>query len=319
MNPNESGLKDLRLQLTDKGAEALEIFADEIIKSRRSERRWRNVKIGAVGVVLGLSMITTAWEQYKDSGSNSVTAITITGTIGQGVGSADAIIPAIKKAFDDKNSKAVILSIDSPGGIPSDADRISQVIEDYKLKTKKPVIAVIDGVGASAAYMISVHADTIVAGRYSLVGSIGAMIQGWDYHEIMDKVGVKQRVFSSGKLKSMLNPYSKMTPEAETKAQEIVDRMAETFVQEVKTARKGKIKEGNWFSGEVWPGNEAKDIGLIDEVGTLEHYVEAKFPGATIVRVKPSTSKNFFSMESLNTEVAAKLIGGLVEAVSQNK
>jgi protease IV len=316
MTENIEKTKTVNLNITEKCIEALDIVANEIIKAKKSEKRWRYTKVGAVCVVIGLAMLSTAWEQYRDGEKSSVTAIVINGTIGQGSGSADAIIPAIKKAFDDKHSKAVILSIDSPGGVPSDADRITQVIDDYKAKTKKPVVAVIDGVGASAAYMIAVHADKVVAGRYSLVGSIGAIIQSWDYHEVMDKVGVKQRVFASGKLKSMLNPYTEMTAEAQGKAQEIVDRMADTFIQEVKIARKGKLKDGNWFSGEVWPGNEAKDIGLIDEVGTLEHYVEKNFPDSEITRIKPSTSKRFFHMEGLGSEVLSKLMDVIVETGS---
>lgn len=307
--------KAVNLSIDADGAQALNILAQEIIKSKKSERRWVRVKIVAVLTILGLAMISTGLSQWRQSKLSKVHSVSISGTIGQGGASADAIIPALKKAFQSKDSKAVILNIDSPGGSPSDADRISQSIEAFKAETHKPVVAIIDGVGASASYMIAVHADRIVAGKYSLVGSIGVIIQSWDYHQIMDKVGVKQRVFASGKLKTMLNPYAEMTPAAEAKAQEIVDRMAKTFVTEVKTARGTRLKEGNWFTGEVWPGEEAQQIGLIDEVGTIEDYVRKNYGDASVISIKPSLKHGWSPFDASGSAVFDALLRSVNGAI----
>ena len=137
--------------ITKEAAEALGVICNEIIATKKTARRWYRVKIWAVCIILALAGITTAFEMRSDGKGGKVITVPITGTIGQGNSTADAIMPAIKSAFEDRNSIAVILSIDSPGGIPADASRISQVIDIYKQKTKKPIIAVIDGVGASAA------------------------------------------------------------------------------------------------------------------------------------------------------------------------
>ena len=136
-----------------------------------------------------------------------------------GAASAKRIVPALEKAFTYPNVKAVVLSIDSPGGAAVEAERIYRAIESLKKKHDKPVIAIINNVGASAAYMIAMHTDNVYAAKYSLVGSIGTMIDGWDVHRAMERLDVAQRVYASGHLKSMLSPFLPMSKEAEDKAQ----------------------------------------------------------------------------------------------------
>jgi protease IV len=171
--------------------------------------------------------------------------------------------------------KAVVISIDSPGGSPVESERIYRVIESYKQSHPKPVIAVINNIGASAAYMIALHADKIVAGNYSLVGSVGAIMAGWDLHKAIEKVEISQRVYASGTLKSMLNPFLPMTPEADRKAQELVSMMGQQFTDELVATRGPKLKAGiNYGTGEVWDGVEAAKIGLVDEIGTLDDYIQ---------------------------------------------
>lgn len=292
-------------------AQAVGMVAREILLEKKNQRRWRNTRNFFLLSAVALGIIGTSVSMFKEDGASSdkIVAVKIEGVIGERNGSADAIIPALNKVFDDKNVKSVILAIDSPGGHPGDADRINSVIDRRKRETKKEVVAIIDGTGASAAYMIAVHADKIVAGRYSLVGSIGAVIQGWDFHEVMEKIGVKSRSFASGRLKTMLNPYMEMTPDANRKAQEIVDRMAGVFIQEVKEQRKGKLKEGDWFTGEVWPGGEAKSIGLIDEVATIDEYVQNNW-NKKVTYVKPELPKPFFSLQTI-PEMLAEFVKAL--------
>jgi protease-4 len=298
---------------THEVAQALGVVAREILADKKNERRWRNVRNGTIVGVLAVGVAAAGMAYWRTDaiagGDDKVVAVKIEGVIGERNGSADAIVPALNKAFDDKDVKSIVLAIDSPGGHPGDADRINSVIERRKKETKKEVVAIINGTGGSAAYMIAVHADKIVAGKYSMVGSIGAVIQGWDFHEILNKVGIKSRSFSSGHLKTMLNPYTEMTPDANRKAQEIVDRMAAVFIQEVKDSRKGKLKEGDWFTGEVWPGQEAKDIGLIDEVATIDDYA-FKTWGKPVIYIKPELPKPFFSM-SMVPEMLAEFVKSL--------
>jgi protease-4 len=137
---------------------------------------------------------------------------------------------------------------------------------------KKPIVAVINNMGASAAYMIALHADKIYAGQYSLVGSVGAVLTGWDFSKAITRVDVSQRVYASGNLKAMLNLFLPMTAEADAKAKELAQQMGEQFGAELKARRQGKLKEGvNYTTGEIWSGKEAKELAVIDDIGTVDH------------------------------------------------
>ena len=239
------------------------------------DRRWR---IAGRAVLVGVPTLLALFAFASSAGMHL-------GPIGEVVGvvyidgeissasqaSADRIIPALKDAFESRNVKQVILAIDSPGGAPVEAERISQAIHALRARYPKPVIAAISNLGASAAYMIALHSDKIIAGKYSLVGSIGAVIAPWQVDRAMDKIGVSQRIYASGRLKSFLNPFIPVSPEAESKAQELVDHAGGAFLAELVQVRGTKLKKNiDYSTGEVWSGAEAKDLGLIDAVGTID-------------------------------------------------
>lgn len=251
---------------------------------RRSERRWKRIfqtLIFGTPVILGflyfLVFLNTTgfhwWGPWKDV----VGIIRIEGKIEPNtIASADRIIPALEKAFSNPAVKAIVLSIDSPGGAPVESERIYSAIASLKKKYPKPIVAVINNLGASAAYMIALHADKIIAGKYSLVGSIGAIMAPWDLSKALNKLEVSQRVYASGKLKAFMNPFTPTSPEAEAKAKQIVDQMGETFVEELHSLRGQSLNPHfDYGTGEIWGGIEAKDIGLVDSIGTLDEVVSA--------------------------------------------
>lgn len=191
--------------------------------------------------------------------------------------SADKIVPVLEQAFESGNVTQVVLAIDSPGGAPVEAERIGNAIRAFKKKHPKPVVAIISNVGASAAYMIALHADRIIAGKYSLVGSIGAIIAPWQLSRAMDRLEISQQVFASGHLKAFLNPFTPPSHDAQAKAQDLVDRVGRTFLRELEE-RRGRLlrQDVNYGSGEIWSGLEAKEIGLIDAIGTVDDFVGAQ-------------------------------------------
>jgi len=250
----------------------------DVLRERQSERKWkldkRTLLVGAAALFFTLYVFAVAkqlgWARLPNSETTAV--IHIDGEIMSGAtASADQVVPLLKTAFEADNVKAIVLSIDSPGGAPVESERIYQAIKAYKKKYPKPIVAVINNIGASAAYMVALHADKIYAANYSLVGSVGAVIAGWDFHKALEKLDVRQRIYASGNLKAMLNPFAPMTPEADRKAQEMVSKMGERFKSELQAARGKKIVKGvDYATGEVWDGAEAKQIGLVDEIGTLD-------------------------------------------------
>jgi protease-4 len=126
--------------------------------------------------------------------------------------------------------------------------------------------------------MIALHADKIIAGKYSLVGSIGAIMEPWQLDRAIAKIDISQRIYASGKLKAFLNPFTPVTPEVDAKAQRLVDQFGKAFLEEVKALRGARLKPGiDVASGEVWPASEAKALGLIDAIGTIDDYVGTNY------------------------------------------
>jgi protease IV len=231
----------------------------DLLKERISERRWKLVKRSSYVLMLLFSLIYYLAFVVTSTGWKMMPAGNLLGVV------------HIDGPIESRNVKAVALSIDSPGGAPVEAERIYRALDALKLEHKKPVYAFINNMGASAAYMVAIHADRIYAANYSLVGSVGAILSGWDLHKAMERYDVSQRVFASGNLKSMMNPYIAMTTEANAKAQELVKQMGAQFQKDVAAARGTKLQSAiDIATGEVWNGQEAKRIGLVDEIGTID-------------------------------------------------
>lgn len=261
----------------------LGVLVKEQVSRTQKEAQWAKVKMAGFGlfmlalllyyIVIGTLFTGLAGaEDGKKPSGDLVGIVRVHGAISRETdASAAKINAALRRAFEDEQVKRVVLSIDSPGGSPVEAERITSVISQLREKHKKPVVAVIGNLGASAAYMVAMEADSIVSGRFSLVGSIGAVLQAWDLHQVLDRYDVKQKTFASGDLKAMLNPFAPSTPKADAKAQELVDVLGKQFYEDVLEKRKSKLKLNVAYnSGEVWNGSVAKDIGLVDKIGTLD-------------------------------------------------
>lgn len=257
----------------------------DMLRERKMERRWRMVWRSLLvfvflsGFLIYIMFYATALGYRLMPSSNVVGVVRIDGEIAQGtLASADKVIPVLRKAFESPNVRAVILAIDSPGGAPVEAERIYRALESFRRAHPKPVAAVIQNMGASAAYMIALHADKIYAANYSLVGSVGAVLSAWDFSRALEQLHVSQRVYASGDLKSMLNPFIPTTPAAEKKAMELVQDMGESFRAEVARARGDKLKKGvDYATGEVWSGAQAVEIGLVDSIGTLDEVASREY------------------------------------------
>ena len=303
------------------GEEIKSLMADhvlsDLLRERQTERRWRWIKRLTFST-MGLGLFAVYLAFYASSlgyklipNAEVVAIVNVTGAIGTGqLASAEELVPVLEKVFQSRKVKAIALNIDSPGGQPFEAERVGQTIDRLKAETGKPVYAFIGNTGASAAYMLALHTDRIVAGRYSLVGSIGAVITGWDFHKLAEKWDISQRVYASGIHKNMLNPFAAMSKESEEKAQEMVDQLAVVFSDEFKIKRGKKLTEGfNYTTGEIWGGEEAMTIGLIDEIGTMESVISREWNLPTHDFGPTNQSKGFFPQfgSEVIEEVLSKL------------
>lgn len=256
----------------------------EKVRAERSEYRWNVLKrsfyavaaVVLVGTYVYMIGNARGWFEREGDRSSEVPIIRINGEISgrSETASADALIAALRKGFKH-DGQHIILHINSPGGSPSEAERVSKFIEAQKVKTKKNVVAVCGASCASAAYMIAVSADEVVAGDYSMVGSIGAIIGAWNVSAVAERLGAKYHVFASGKEKSMLNPFVPVSEEGASRAEEIVGRVGERFAEEVQKQRESLSKdEANIFSGGVWVGQDALALGLVDRLETYDETIE---------------------------------------------
>jgi protease-4 len=290
----------------------------DLMNERKSERQWKWIKrftfstIGALLFAVYLAFYASSLGYRLIPNTEIVGVVNVSGSIGSDqLASAEELVPVLEKAFNSPKVKAIALNIDSPGGQPFESERVGQTIDRLKSETGKPVYAFIGNTGASAAYLLALHADKIVAGRYSLVGSIGAVITGWDLHKLAEKFDVTQRVYASGVHKNMLNPFVVMSKESEAKAQEMVNQMAVVFADEFKSKRGAKLKEGfDYTTGEIWGGEEALAIGLIDEIGTIEGVVSNEWHAKTHDFGPTNQAKGF--LPQLGTKAVEKVLA-LVE------
>lgn len=184
--------------------------------------------------------------------------------------SADNIVGALRSAFEAENSAAVVLRINSPGGSPVQSgyiyDEILRLREEYP---DKKVYAVISDIGASGAYYIASAADEIYANRASLVGSIGVVAGGFGFTEVMDKIGVERRLYTAGENKAFLDPFSPERQEEVSFWENVLENTHQQFIEAVKSGRGERLADDErLFSGLVWSGEQAVELGLIDGLGS---------------------------------------------------
>ena len=183
--------------------------------------------------------------------------------------SAGAINQGLRDAFEAKNSKAVVLAINSPGGSPVHAGYVyDEIVRLRALYPDKKVYAVISDLGASAAYYIAAAADEIYADKASLVGSIGVISASFGFTGVMEKLGVERRVLTAGENKAFLDPYQPWKDDEKAFWQESLGVIHQQFITEVKKGRGDRLKDdGNLFGGFIWTGEQALEKGLIDGLG----------------------------------------------------
>lgn len=181
----------------------------------------------------------------------------------------DAVLaPLIERAFRRKKPTAVALIINSPGGSPVQSSLIAARIRRLAEEKEIPVYAFVEDVAASGGYWLAAAADEIYADPASIIGSIGVISAGFGADEFISRHGVKRRVYTSVKSKSMLDPFLPEKEEDVARLKEILGEMHAVFEDYVQQRRGDRLVEDpDLFSGRVWMAEKAKDLGLIDGIG----------------------------------------------------
>lgn len=175
----------------------------------------------------------------------------------------------LKNIFEDKNVKGILLKIDSPGGLAGSSDALYNEIKQLKSENPKPVVVLTNNICASGGYLIACAGDYIISSPSAIIGSIGALIACFNIKELLNKYDIKYNVQKSGKYKTVLNPFIDCSKEECDMLQSLTNSTYTHFIEEVAKSRNLNIKnQSNWAEGKVFTGIQAKEIGLVDELGS---------------------------------------------------
>lgn len=208
--------------------------------------------------------------------------------LGRGVINLAAVDSVLTRAFGYDRLRAVVLSINSPGGSPTQSALVADRIRGFADHKGVPVLAFCEDVAASGGYWLACAADEIVAHPTSLVGSIGVVSQGFGLHGLLERFGVERRLYTAGTNKARLDPF---LPEQEDDVAWLRGMQAELhgmFRDWVCARRSGKLAtdQQDLFTGEVWTGRRALELGLVDRLGTMRGEIAKRYPDAEIVAVE---------------------------------
>ncbi len=208
--------------------------------------------------------------------------------LGRGTISLSGIDSALTRAFDHERLQAVAVAINSPGGSPTQSALVADRIRGLAKDRRVPVLAFCEDVAASGGYWLACAADEIIAHPTSLVGSIGVISQGFGLHNLLERWGVERRLYTAGQNKARLDPFLPERDDDVAWLHGMQTELHQIFVDWVRSRRGDKLRDGeDLFTGEVWTGARAAELGLIDGVGTLRSVVSQRYPDAEIVAVEP--------------------------------
>ncbi|MQM37927.1 hypothetical protein KBTX_01931 [wastewater metagenome] len=251
-------------------------IALEGIRERRRARRWgllfKFLLLAYLVAILLLTLPSLQGEAQMPGTAPHTAVVDLDGTIAADTpASADRVINGLEEAFSASGAQAVMLRINSPGGSPVQARRIYAAIQRLRAAhPDKPLYAVTGDIAASGAYYVAAAADRIYADPASLVGSIGVIMGGFGYTGAMEKLGIERRLYTAGRNKAMLDPFSETNPAVEEHVQSMLEEIHQQFIDAVKQGRGDRLASDrdDIFSGLVWTGARAVDLGLADALAT---------------------------------------------------
>ena len=245
------------------------------LQEQKTARRWGIFfKALTFGYLFLLLILAFGWLGDKIGSGPHTALIDINGVIEPGGDvNADSVITSLNNAYENTNTKGIILRFNTPGGSPVQAGIINdEITRQKKLHPKIPVYGVVEDICASGGYYIAVATDKIYVDKGSIVGSIGVLMDGYGFTEVMKKVGVERRLMTAGENKGMLDPFSPVNPKHQALAQDMLDEVHEQFKAVVRQGRGARLKETpETFSGLFWSGEQSIKLGLADGLGSADY------------------------------------------------
>ena len=277
----------------------MSLETDLLLDRRRLKRRlllWRGL---AVLAVVAAVLVGTQFGRGGDGGGDHVARLTISGIILDNRKLTDRIAALLK----NDRVKALIVAIDSPGGSVGGGESLYRVLSE--VAEKKPVVAVMRGLGASAGYMIAMPAARVFARESTITGSIGVKMETAEVSGLLRTLGISAETFSSGPLKDQPSLSHPTSPEGRAVMQGLITDMYDQFVEMVARGRKMEMTAVRRLAdGRAYTGRQALKLGLIDAIGgeaearawlAAERQIPASLP--TREMAKPGFSERLMDSE----------------------
>ena len=224
------------------------------------------------------------------------------------------VLEDIERASNDASIKGVLFVIDSPGGAVAPSVEIAYAIKE--LSMKKPVVAYASGTIASGSYYASIWANKIIANPGSIVGSIGVIMQGFEASKLLENLGISSQTIKAGKYKESGTFTRKWTNDEEQELQGVINSTYNMFISDVADARKLDIKKHTSFAdAKIFTAHQAKDVGLVDEVATLNF---AKYSLIELSKVEKPIWKKEDKFEKFMDKLMSQAISKVVMSFSSS-
>jgi protease-4 len=292
---------------------ALEKIALASLQEQRRSRRW-GIFFKLLGFIylFALLFIALGWLGKRDgvSPARHTAVVEISGLIAsEHPGAAENITAGLQEAFKDKATQGVVLRINSPGGSPVQAAQINSEIRRLREKyPSTPLYAVVEDICASGGYYVAVASDKIFVNESSIVGSIGVLMDGFGFSNVLDKLGIERRLLTAGENKGFLDPFSPLEPAQKEHAQKMLDAIHQQFIKVVREGRGERLKETpELFTGLMWTGAESIQMGLADELGSVDYVAREVIKAEDLVDYTPR--------ENIAERVAKRFGAAMAEAL----
>ena len=266
------------------------------LNEQRRSRRWRIFFLFltfAYITIVGLALMGAGIGDDKLSDEGKHTALVqMPGIIGIGEKSgAETVIAGLESAFKHEETAGVILEINSPGGSPVQSayiyDEIKRLRGEYE---SIPIYVVVSDIAASGGYFVAAAADRIYVNKSSLVGSIGVRMDSFGFVGLMDKLGVERRLLTAGKNKGLFDPFLPEDAGQKAHLQKMLNEVHRHFIDAVKQGRGDRLsQQADLFSGLIWTGEKAIELGLVDEFGTTKSVARDVIKAETIIDFTPKS------------------------------
>jgi len=241
---------------------------------RNKEGPWRTglaVLIG-LGIIffIGIFWLTWSAENARTSGEK-IALIRVEGVILD----SKEILDELEQFEKNPSVKALLLRIDSPGGAVAPSQEIYEEVKKLREKGEIKVVASMGSVAASGGYYIAAATDKIVANPGTLTGSIGVILELANVEGLLEKIGVKSVVIKSGANKDLGSPFRTMSPQEQKLLQSVLDDVHDQFIEAVAEGRGMSEEEVRPLAdGRIFSGRQAKEMGLVDELGNLQDAIQ---------------------------------------------